>query len=163
MSDLPPLRLRTYRPNWEELWEAANARHLAAQAATLAPYADWLPKQRKINLIEELQSTGEELCRMFEAQFKTTDDYAAWRLKWLSNELKWTPALPLEMPRGLPIIEIRRRLQAARESWPGNDFETPQDRDFRRQVRVHSILSEPPNVGIASLAYALSRMGGDHV
>lgn len=163
MSALPPLPLLTYRPDWEERWEAVNARHLAVKAVAFAPGACWLPKTRKVRLVEELRVSGDEMCRLFEAQFRTTDEYRDWRIKWLSNELQWKPALPFEMPSGLPITEVRRRMTAARASWLGTEFRAPRERDFARQVRVHSILSEPPSVAIASLAYALARAGGDRV
>lgn len=163
MSALPPLPLRTYRPDWEERWEAVHARHLGIKTVALAPHSTWQPTRTQTGLIEDLRETGEEMCRLFEAQFRTTDDYAGWRLKWLSNALSWEPALSFEMPSGLPIVEIRRRLEAARDSWLGSDLKTSGEHDFRRQVHVHAILSEPASVAVASLAYALARIGGDHV
>jgi hypothetical protein len=68
-------------------------------------------------------------------------------------ELGWKPQLPFEMPNGLPIADIRRRLDAASAFWITDDKQQASDPSAARQVKVHSILSAPPNPMFANLTY----------
>lgn len=163
MRDLPPLPLLTYRPDWEARWDAAEARHLTIKALVFRNRFGALPAAEQARRRSELVRTGAAMCRVYEARFRTTDEYRDWRLHWLTNELGWQPPLGFEMPRGLPVAEIRRRLTAAVALRLPCGRQPQPEPSFVRQMKVHAILSAPPSADTRNLACALARAGGDHV
>ena len=163
MTDLPPLPLLTYRPDWEAQWDAAEARYVEIKALVFGNRFGALPAAEQARRRNELASTGGAMCRLYEAQFRTTDEYRDWRLNWFNNEIGWQPRRGFEMPRGLPVLEIRQRLTAALAFRSPGDAQPLTEPSFAWQMKVHAILAAPPSADTRNFACALARAGGDRV
>lgn len=158
MSDLPPLRLRTYLPDWEERWESVNAKHEELSALLLSDQFPRLPERRQLQLQRDTETAARNLRALFVAQFRTTDDYRDWKLHWFDIQVRFRPDAGFKMPGGLPIAEIRQRLEMAYRFSP---FEAINLETAEREMKVQTILSAPPSAAVHTLAYALARAGGD--
>jgi len=158
MTDLPPLSLRTFLPDWEERWDLTNAKHEEMKAFALTDRFRCLPEARQHHLREEIDATGRRLGVLFLAQFRTTDDYRDWRLQWLDIHLRFRPEAGFQMPGGLPVAEIRHRIH---EACGFRLFEPNIVRAPDHEMKVQALISAPPSAATQTLAYALARAGGD--
>jgi hypothetical protein len=160
MSKLPVLPLLSYQADWEAKWDSADARFKQLKARVAEDGFGILPEHERARLLGDYQRVGASLGRIFGSQFRTTDDYRDWRLHWFDIRLQWKPEAGFEMPSGLPVREIRRRLSEAEASRLSVSEESP---SFTNRTRIHEVLSAAPCREIENLAYALQRLGGDRV
>jgi hypothetical protein len=159
MSALPVLPLRTYRADWELTWSAASARFERLRAVIQAEQVSAFPKTVQLARQTEYQICGLSLGEIFETQFETTDAYRDWALKWLDIGFGWRPEGGFRMPTGLPIQEIKKRLDAVRALRVPLEAGTSE----HQKSKILEILSAPPSVDVAAHAARLRAMGGDHV
>ncbi len=160
MSALPVLPLLSYRETWEAEFETAEAKFEKLKVRVNDASFASLPEYERLRLHTEFTRVGASLGAIFEMQFATTDAYRNWALDYLGVALEWRPAAGFEMPSGLPIVEIRRRLNEARELRPSSSDETAV---LEWQTKVTAILSKSYSQEVEALAWALHRVGGDRV
>ena len=185
MNTLPPLPLLSFDPDWEARWEVAHQRHLEIKGVVSSGMFGYFDSGKQERLNEELRATGAALGRLFEAQFRTTDEYRDWRLRFIDAALPWHVSSPLRMPDGLPIQEIRRPLTTARDyaqaqTWRRRYVPSLPERvakavrrkrrgdgatavPFWERAHVRRLLSMPSTAGVIELARALQQAGGDRV
>jgi hypothetical protein len=159
MSALPPLRLQTYRADWELNWRAASARFERVRSVVQAAQFNALPETVQRARQTEFEICGISLGEIFETQFETTDAYRDWALKWLDIHLGWRPESGFNMPSGLPIHEIKRRLAAVRASRPAHENGACEP----HKSRALEILSGRPSPDVEAQAARLRAVGGDHL
>jgi hypothetical protein len=159
MSALPPLRLQTYRADWELNWRAAAARFERVRSVVQAAQFNALPETVQLSRQTEFEICGISLREIFETQFQTTDAYRDWVLKWLDVHLGWSPESGFNMPSGLPIDEIDFRLSAVRAFRP-TLVDGPSE--FQKS-KVLEILLAPPSRDVEAQAARLRAVGGDHL
>jgi hypothetical protein len=160
MNAMPVLPLLSYRKTWEAEFDTAEARFNKLKARVTAASFAFLPEHEQLRLHAEYTRVGASLGTIFEMQFSTTDAYRDWALDMLGVTLGWKPAAGFEMPSGLPIVEILRRLNETREMRPSSPDETA---SLAWQSKVTGILSKSQSREIEALAYALHRIGGDRL
>ena len=160
MSALPVVPLLSYRADWEAEWDRASARFEVAKARVYAPDFRILPEYEQARLQAEFERLSPSLGEIYEWQFKTTDAFRDWALFWLEPLLKWRPVDGFKMPSGLPMVEIRRRLDAIYAFRLGSPDGGPTP---EQQAEILGILGQPPSPEVEALGDALRRVGGDRV
>jgi hypothetical protein len=160
MSELPVVPLLSCSTDWEAEWDRANARFEAAKACVNAPEFRRLPGIEQARLQAEFDRLGPILGKIYQWQFQTSDAYRDWALPWLEPLLKWRPAEGFKIPSGLPMVEIRQRLDAAYAFRLAAPDGGP---TLEQQSQILEILGQSPTPEVEALGHALWRVGGDRV
>ncbi|MDE1905056.1 MAG: hypothetical protein KGH75_01215 [Rhodospirillales bacterium] len=160
MSGLPVLPLLSFEPDWAETWEQASARFDDLKRQVNDQAYDGLPSHVREQMWEEYVSVGASLGAIFETQFATTDEYRDWRLKFFPAGAEMDAGAGYRMPTGLPISEIRRRLEEAQRCLQGQVGNAV---PLKLRLQIREIISADPSAEVATLADVLRNRGGDRV
>jgi hypothetical protein len=158
---LEPLLLFEYDPCWERRWkEAFQGLKVARQVYEAA--SDEGAELSIVAQIKSLLARREvEINRAFLSQFRTTDEYATWRLGILDLELRWLPRSSHRIAQGLPMTEIIRRFDAVRHYAAGLPLSNLVEPPPATRRIVSEILEQPPTPETIRLAFKLRHRGGD--
>ncbi|GLR66587.1 hypothetical protein GCM10010909_12670 [Acidocella aquatica] len=80
MSEAAVTPLQSYDPEWAARWEDANAAFERLKALAMARDPSDAGYERAV---EAMELAVAEMENAYAAQFRTVEEYVAWRLQWL--------------------------------------------------------------------------------